>query len=113
MWHMYKYAIKHPFRQDILKQHFEIPCLEFKHMCHQIYNADYCLKHFKLVRLYPACHTSESLLPPCNISSKVKARGTSNLILESKTFEPESSFLEIAGLKTSVADPDPFGSVSA
>ena len=71
------------------------------------------IHHVSLIYRGACSHTSESLLPPCDISSKVKARGTSNLILESKTFEPDPSFLEIAGLKTSVADPDPFGSVSA
>ena len=60
---MYKYVFKHPFRQDVFKQIFEMSCLDiltlpfytlqyvrkFKHIWYQIYKADYCLKHLKLV----------------------------------------------------------------
>ena len=64
MWHMYKYFLKHPFRQDIFKQTYRyvvlreiisllwryIPYIrEFKHMWYQMYEADNCLKHFNLV----------------------------------------------------------------
>ena len=68
MWHKYKYVLKHPFKQDmyncIFKQQTEMSYLfrdyfltlalfiyirEFKHMWYQIYKADYCLKHFKIV----------------------------------------------------------------
>ena len=62
---MYKYTLKHPFRQNIFKQTYRnvvfryniltlalytLHCIrEFKHKWHQIFKANYCLKHFKLV----------------------------------------------------------------
>ena len=63
MWHMYKYVLKHPLRQDLFKlTHrnvmfrdyiltlaFLLYIREFKHRWYQIYKADYYLKHFKLV----------------------------------------------------------------
>ena len=58
MWHVYKYVLKHPIRQDIFKQTYPNVVFidyiltlalyttqrEFKHRWY-IYKADYCLKH--------------------------------------------------------------------
>ena len=66
MWHIYKYVLKHIFRQDIFKQTYRndlfrdniltfafiLSSREFKHMWYQMYKSDYCLKHFKLVYLW-------------------------------------------------------------
>ena len=56
MWHMYKFVLKFTFRQDtsIFKQTYRNVVFrdyihEFEHMWYNIYKADYCLKHFKLV----------------------------------------------------------------
>ena len=59
------YVSKHPFRQDIFKQTYRNVVFrdyilnlalytvkyirEFKNRWYQIYKADYCVKHFKLV----------------------------------------------------------------
>ena len=66
MWHIYKYVLKHAYRQRYIQVTYQMSCLEiipslylhilysvhireFKHRWYQIHNADYCLKHFKLV----------------------------------------------------------------
>ena len=60
MWRMYKFVLKHPLRKDIFKHTyrnvmFRDYILTFalytvhKHRWYQIYKADYCFKHFKLV----------------------------------------------------------------
>ena len=62
MWHMYKYSLKHPFRQAIFKQTFQNVLLRdyiltlalytvhtrVKHRF-LIHNADYCLKPLNLL----------------------------------------------------------------
>ena len=59
----YKHVLKRPLRQDIFKETYQnvvfrdnillqlylLYIREFKHLWYQIYKADYCLKHFKLV----------------------------------------------------------------
>ena len=66
LWHMYKYALKHPFRQDIFKQMYRNVIFRYHILTLALYTlqstyaslntsgktffkADYCLKHFKLV----------------------------------------------------------------
>ena len=65
MWHLYKYVLNHPFRQDTYIQAtyqnvvfrdyiltlplYNVYIREFKDIWHKIYKADYCLKHLKLV----------------------------------------------------------------
>ena len=38
MWHMYKYVLKHPFRQDIFSKHIEMSCLRDNILTLALYN---------------------------------------------------------------------------